>query len=66
MKNLLFLFIITLMFACDPPKKEAQVEATPENTTKLEPIQEAPVVQEVDSTTVDKAPEEIVPKTENE
>ena len=54
------------MFACDPPKKEAQVEATPENTTKLEPIQEAPVVQEVDSTTVDKAPEEIVPKTENE
>ena len=65
MKNLLALFIITSIFACDPePKKEKQVEATPGNTVKLEPV--TPVAQGVDSTNVDKAPNEIIPKVEME
>lgn len=65
MKNLLFLFALTMFMACDPPKKEAQ-EATPDNTVKVEPIVEAQVSPEIDSTTVDKAPEEIVPKIEEQ
>ena len=65
MRNLVFLFVAFLFLACDPePKKEKQVEATPENTTKLEPI--TPQAQGVDSTNVDKAPGEIVPKVEME
>lgn len=65
MRNLLFLFVLTLMFACDPPKKES-TEATPGNTVKLEPVENVSVSPEIDSTTVDKAPEEIVPRIEEQ
>lgn len=65
MKQLLFLFVAMLFLACDPePKKENKVEETPSNTVKLEPI--TPVAQGVDSTNVDKAPQEIVPSVEIE
>jgi len=64
MKNLLFLFVLTLMFACDPPKKESQ--ATTPETTVVEPVVEAKVSPEIDSTTVDRAPGEIVPRIEEQ
>jgi len=64
MKNLLFLFALTMLLACDPPKKESQA-ITPE-TTVVEPVVEAKVSPEIDSTTVDRAPEEIVPKIEEQ
>jgi len=53
-----------MLLACDPPKKESQ--ATTPETTVVEPVVEAKVSPEIDSTTVDRAPEEIVPKIEEQ